>query len=170
VLSPSETDLNTAEKYTFDQDTWKSISGTMTDARNQFNPVAHQQIIYIAGGFHSTKVETFHIVHETFRIVPLTLPKAFGTIALIYNNELLILQDTTLVRWRLGSDSARSQTINSKVIESNTCPQLYGNRVFFNKESDNQCEIYVLDLTSMTITMVDGLKNSAPGQQECPVS
>jgi len=169
-FAPSETDLKTAEKYSFDQDTWTPITAQMADARNQFNPVANQQIVYIAGGFHSTKVETFHIVHETFRTVPLELPKAFGTIALIYNNELLVLQDTTVVRWRLGADSFRTQSLNAKVIESNSCPQMYGSRVFFNKESDDQCEIYMIDLTSMEIKMVGGLKNSGPNAQQCPVS
>lgn len=161
--------LATAEKYSFDQGNWKAISARMADGRSQFNPAVNQQIIYIAGGYHSQKVETFHIVQETFRAIPLTLPKSFATIALVHDNELLILQESTLTRWRISSDSAQQQSINAKLGESNTCPQTFGNKVFFNEERDNSCDILVLELGSMTVTKVDSLKNGS-GQEQCPVS
>lgn len=156
--------LPTAEKYSFDQGTWRLIAAQMSDGRSQFNPAIHQQIVYIAGGYFSQKVETFHIVHETFRLIPLVLSKAFATIALVHNNELLILQETTVTRWRLNSDSAQQQSINLTLGESNTCPQTYGNRVFFNEEKDNSCDVLVLELESMNVIKVDGMK-SGSGQE-----
>jgi hypothetical protein len=165
-----DTGHSSAEKYSFDQGAaWRSISAQMADSRWQFNPAGYQQIIYIAGGYFSQKVETFHTIHETFRIIPLSLPKSFATIVLVHNNELLVIQETTLTRWRISSDSAQQQSINLKLGESNTCPQTYGNRVFFNEERDNSCDILVLELDSMSVVKVDGLKNGS-GQEQCPVS
>ena len=164
------TKLDSAEKFAFQNQTWTPIRDKMSSPRYQFTPCEFGRKAYLAGGWDTNKVDVFDLGTERFSTLPFTLPKVFGTTALAFNNELIILQDSRLVRWRIGATKGDPQvqqlTLSAK--DSNVCPQIFGTKAYYTRETDAVCEIHQLELTTWQVTKVANLSRG-PGMPQCPV-
>jgi len=167
------TDLDTGEKLDLQTKQWTKLRNRMINTRFQFTPFPHNRTIYIAGGWHTTAVEAFDLSSETFTALPLVLPKQFGTVCLVYNNELVVLQDQRVIRWPLNSRSGntQSQSQNLSIKDSNVVVQILGSKAYYSNEYNRKCEVHELDLTTWQVSKVADLSNgSNGGNAPCPVS
>jgi len=156
------------EKYDINSNTWSLLRSQMANSRFQFSPFPYLRTIYIAGGWHTTAVEAFDIPTETFTTLPLVLPKPFGTTCLVYNGELIVLLDHSLIRWQLNSRTgdSHSQSIVFSAKDSNVMVQISGTKAYYCNETSIQCEIYELDLMNWEVKK----RASLGGGMPCPVS
>lgn len=157
------------EKFALRTQVWTEFQDKMQSVRYQFSPCEYQRKIYLAGGWETTGVELFDIQTERFSALKLTLPKPFGTTALVNNNDLIILQDSVCIRWRIGSTNpATSTPIGLSVKDSNVCPQVQSGKAYYTRETDTVCEVHRLDCASGSVERVASL--SSGGNMPCPVS
>ena len=162
-------DLSTAEKFSLHIQSWTPFREKMKSPRFQFSPCEYQRKVYLAGGWKAQGVEIFDIPTEKFSQLPLTLPKEFGTTAFVCNNELIILQDTKCIRWKIGSSaSATSSNLSLSVKDSNVCPIVQGGKAYYTRETDVVCEVHMFDCASGNVEKVANL--SSGGNLPCPVS
>lgn len=167
--SGGNTKLTSGEKLALRTQTWTEFRDKMQTVRYQFSPCEHQRKIYLAGGWDTQGVEIFDIQTERFSALKMTLPKPFGTTAIAHNNDLLILQDSVCIRWRIGSTNAAVSTpIDLSVKDSNVCPQVQGSKAYYTRETDVVCEVHMLDCASGKVEKVASL--SSGGNMPCPVS
>jgi hypothetical protein len=166
-------ELNTGDKLDIQAKQWTKLRNRMANTRFQFTPFAHKQTIYIAGGWHTTAVEAFDVPSEAFTTLPLVLPKPFGTVCLVYLNELIVLQDQRLIRWSLSSRSGdtQGQSLSMSVKDSNVVVQVLGSKAYYSNEYKNHCEVHELNLMTWEVSKVASLSNgSSGGNAPCPVS
>jgi len=166
---------DSGEKFTFAANEWTQLENRMASSRFQFTPYPHQQTIYIAGGWHTTAVEAFDIPTETFTTLPLVLPKPFGTTCLVYNDELVVLQENHYIRWPLNSQMNESQkgSLGETVKDSNVVVQILGDKAYYTHETKQVCDIHELNLTTWTVVKRAGLSPGGSGggsNPQCPVS
>jgi hypothetical protein len=165
---------DTGEKLDIQAKQWTKLRNRMANTRFQFTPFAYMRTIYIAGGWHTTAVEAFDIPSEAFSTLPLVLPKPFGTICLVYNNELIVLQDQRIIRWPLSSRSGDTQgrSHSMSVKDSNVVVQILGSKAYYSNEYKNQCEVHELNMATWEVNKVAALSNSSSGggNAPCPLS
>ena len=169
-FTPNKEELNSGEKYDLQGRQWSPIRSCMSTARHQFTPFPYQRSIYLAGGWTTAVVEAFDIDTEIFTTLPLVLPKAFPTVCLVYNDELVAFQEKRVIRWQLGCNTGECQVsvIHQMVKDSNVSVQILGTKAYWTQESLTECEIHEADLLQWEVSKATGMQT---GQgKNCPVS
>lgn len=167
-----EQELKSGEKYDVRSNKWCLLRSQMMNSRFQFSPFPHLRTIFIAGGWHTTAVEAFDIPTETFTTLPVVLPEPFAATCLVYQGELIVLLNHSLIRWKLNSraDNSRRQPIAFSAKDSSVMVQISGSKAYYSKEGPIQCEIYELNMASWKVKLRASLAPEGVGGVKCPVS
>ena len=110
--------LNYSAKYSITANKWASLKNSMHVSRCCTNPCLYQHIIYLMGGC-STTCELFNPATETFTLLSLTLPAATHTRVYIFEDDIVAIQPSKIVKISLNS-------MSNPRVETNSTGQVCG--------------------------------------------
>jgi len=107
------------------------VAGKLQEARLFSGVAVWQDIIYLCGGKDSLSIESFNPATGQSYLSPLTLEEPGYALALILDDQLVVLTRFSVLRVNRASKSTVTRLASNETKGSNTCPVVVGNSVFY---------------------------------------